>query len=61
MCIFKSIYSVFHVIEHQENCSYEHAFFLMGFRKASMEPQDQAQKLLLGQKYNLFFFSGSGR
>ena len=54
----KAKYRVFHVIGHQENCSYEHIFQLMGFLKASMEPQDQAQITIRSEIYSIVFSVG---
>ena len=52
---------MFHVIGHQENCSYEHVFHFMGFLKASMEPQDQAQiTFRLGIHSNVFSVGQEG-
>ena len=49
-----TFYSMFHVIGHQENYSCEHVFWLLWNLKIR-------RKLLVGQKYTLLFFSGSGR
>merc|ERR1712110_1082726 len=51
-------YRVFHVIGHQENCSYEHDFLLMGFLKVSMEPQDQAQITFRSEIHSIVFSVG---
>ena len=49
---------MFHIICHQENCSYEHVFQLIGLLKASMEPQDQAQITFRSEIHSIVFTVG---